>query len=371
MRLICLFLGTLVSMMACHMAQVDPSCDTAPVNDLLQEPFLGSVRVNGRIANPDSIFLDTEDKDLVIELQPADVDTYYFKLQAPGWNTCGIASRYPQMQFTFLPGGRHTLEFWVQKNGMSSPHGQLSVTVKELITEQDWYYPSLVAYFFLLAGAIVYFWTLYNIRQKLKLQKVRSRIAADLHDEVSSDLSSIAISMTTLERRNGSATEKFREVMQEIKQTLSDTQSNLSDTVWAIKPDKDTGGELFRRMQKFAQQMFGSTDIRLNFRNTMPVDKPLKITMEQRHNVFKIYKEAIHNIYKHASATEVDVHIFPHPDGIGLEICDNGVGFDLEAEREGSGINNYHWRAKENFIEFSLKTEPGKGVQIEMIIPQF
>ncbi len=356
---------------ACSLPAVTGHCDVHAINNHLPEPILRKVVVGGEVKNPDSLLINSQEEELLIELQAMEVDTYLFLLKTDGLNPCGIATKYPQIQFTFLPGGKHQLEYWILKDGASSPHKTLYFNVQEAMTEKAWFYPSLVAYFLIIAGAIVYFWTLYNIRQTLKMQHIRTRIAADLHDEVSSDLSSIAISMATLERRGDTRSEEFTGAMLEIKQTLADTQNNLSDTVWAIKPDKDTGRELFQRMQKFAQQMFASGEVRLVFSNSIPADKSLKISMEQRHNIFKIYKEAIHNIYKHAHATEVEVHIYPHPEGIGMDIRDNGVGFDPEAEREGSGISNYYWRAKENLIEFQLLSAPGNGTIIKMIIPQF
>ncbi len=360
--------ATALLCLACHPPAFD-HCDNMPINERLPEPVLLRVSVSGIDRNADALQMDAQDDNLMIELQPAAVDSYFFNLDIPGLNPCGTASIYPQMQFTFLPGGAHELEYWLQKNGASSAHKTLHFYVKEAMTEQAWFYPSIVAYMLLIAGAIIYFWTLYNIRQTLKMQQIRSRIAADLHDEVSSDLSSISISMTTLERKKDKSATDFAGTMRDIKQTLADTQNNLSDTVWAIKPEKDTGGELFQRMQKFAQQMFASGEVQLTYINTIPPDKPLKINMEQRHNVFKIYKEAIHNIYKHAQATTVEVRIYAHPNGTGLDIRDNGIGFDLEAEREGSGISNYYWRAKENLIDFHLESAPGKGTVIQIIIP--
>ncbi len=340
------------------------------ISDQLPLPVIRSVKINGQLRNPDSLLIGALEEELLVELQPIEVDSYYFKIEGTGLSPCGIASVYPQMHFTYLPGGKHQLEYWGTKNGFSSKHQTLQFYVKEALTEKAWFYPAVVAYVLFIIGAIVYFWTLYNIRQRLKMQHIRSRIAADLHDEVSSDLSSIAISMVTLERRAAKSSD-FAGTLEDIKQTLVDTQNNLSDTVWAIKPNKDTSGELFERMRKFAQQMFASGDTQLLFQVSIPPEKPIKISMEQRHNIFKIYKEVIHNIYKHASATQVEVKIFPKTDGIGIEIRDNGIGFDPDAKYEGSGISNYHWRAKEGFIDFHLASSPGKGCVIQMTIPQF
>lgn len=340
------------------------------INPNLRPPVIANIVVNGRWQRPDSVVMQANEEELFIELQPTQADSHFFKLAVKGLSPCGISSIYPQISYTFLPGGQYQLEYWYQKNGMCSPHQILQIHVKQSIAEQNWFAPAILVSVLLIVAVVALFWILDKTRQSLSLQQIRNRIAADLHDEVSSDLSGIAISMTTLERRRNISPDDFSKSIQDIRQTLSDTQNNLSDTVWAIKPEKDSSDELFQRMRKFVYQMLEPQQIRITFDSTLPHDKTLKITMEQRHTVFKIFKEAVHNIYKHAQATEVKVLIGPHPDGILLEISDNGIGFDLEAERNGSGVNNYFWRAKEQMIELQVDTAPGKGVRLQMLIPQ-
>lgn len=358
-------------LVGCNPPAPDSNCPALVQDATLPSPEIKSVAINGQAVRPDSLYIDVLDKELRINLKPAAVDSYYFKLAIKGLNPCGIASAFPQMQYTFLPGGEYELVFWLQKNGRCSPKSSVLIHKKEALTEKAWFYPSIVAYIFLIAGAIVYFWTLYNIRQRLKMQHIRNRIAADLHDEVSADLSSIAISMATLERKINAGPDVFIRRLHEMKQSLAEIQSNLSDTVWAIKPEKDSSGELFQRMHLFAQRMLSNEKTKLIFRNSIPADKPIKLNMEQRHNIFKIYKEAIHNIHKHARATEVVVDIHPHPEGIGLNIQDNGIGFDTSAQRDGNGVSNYFWRAKESLIQLDLRSVPGQGCTIEMVVPEF
>jgi signal transduction histidine kinase len=158
--------------------------------------------------------------------------------------------------------------------------------------------------------------------------------------------------------------------VQDIQETLEHTKRNLADTVWAINPEKDKGEELWRRMDKFAHKLLDTGQTELRFNNTLPAGKPFKISMEQRFNALMIFKEAVHNIHKHAAATAVDISIQPHPEGVCVDIRDNGLGFDPTAERDGNGVNNYFRRAKDSFIDFSLDTAPGKGTAIRMIIPE-
>lgn len=361
-------LGLFVFFCACN--PPPPICKDLPLDEHLPAPRIREVSVGGIPKNIPDLLQDTVKNDLLVGLVDMQADTYVFKLDIKGMPPCGIRTPYPQAHFILVPGGTYTLEYWMEKNGYASPRQTLSFHVKERLTEKWWFYPSMAACIVLILGVVVYFWALYNIRQNLKMQQVRNQIAADLHDEVSSDLSGIAISMTTLARRLGKQLPALSEAVQEIKQTLQDTQSNLSDTVWAIRPEKDNSRELFVRMQKFGGAMFASGNTRFVFTNTIPPNKSFKISMEQRFNALMIVKEAIHNIYKHAQATQVEISIRPHNEDIGIEIKDNGIGFDPEAARDGNGVNNYYRRAKECFFDFHLESTPGKGTFIRIIVPE-
>lgn len=369
---LCLLLVVFFVFPACIPVPPPAGCYTGGViTESLPEPHIVGVEVNGEKRRADSLVVGAREENLVVELKAEDADCYFFKLNAKGLSECGIAARYPQVSYSFLPGGEYLMEYWYEKNGASSVHQTLQIHVRESVFEKVWFIPALSVCIALIVAAFIFFLVVNNIQQRLKMQKIRSRIAADLHDEVSSDLSGIAISMTTLERRRSISTFDMAQYIQEIRQTLKETQHNLSDTVWAIKPDKDTSGELFQRMNKFALQMLGPNEIQVHFKNSIPVEKTLKISMERRHNVFKIFKEAVHNIYKHAGATEVGIQIGLHSEGIQIQIRDNGCGFDPAVKRDGSGISNYYWRAKENLIDFRLDTAPGQGVCITMVVPQF
>jgi signal transduction histidine kinase len=90
--------------------------------------------------------------------------------------------------------------------------------------------------------------------------------------------------------------------------------------------------------------------------------------MEQRSNIYMIFKEAINNIAKHAKATKVEVHILQAKEGFKLEINDNGKGFDCQEIHEGNGLKNFKKRAEENFMDFKIQSEIGKGTDLEVMV---
>ena len=92
--------------------------------------------------------------------------------------------------------------------------------------------------------------------------------------------------------------------------------------------------------------------------------------MEQRRNVYLLFKEAVNNIAKHSGASKVLISIIPENESIKLTIEDNGIGFEAGAEFEGNGLKNYRNRAQEGFMDFNLTSGPGKGTRIEVGIPE-
>jgi signal transduction histidine kinase len=123
-------------------------------------------------------------------------------------------------------------------------------------------------------------------------------------------------------------------------------------------------------MRAVAYQVLTAKEIHLDFVNEIEENKSLKISMEQRRNVYLIFKEAINNIVKHAQATSVNVRIERKNNEIQLSIKDNGTGFKREQHYEGNGLKNYQKRANEGFLTVSLTSIIGQGTAIEVMIPE-
>ena len=123
-------------------------------------------------------------------------------------------------------------------------------------------------------------------------------------------------------------------------------------------------------MSTFACQILQDLEIQCVIDNQIDMTKAFKITMEQRRNVYLIFKEAVNNIAKHAEATKVTITMKEEKDGIRLTLEDNGKGFNITDNYEGNGLKNYRRRAAESFIEFDIKSTPSVGTWISMLIPE-
>lgn len=298
---------------------------------------------------------------------------YYLNGYDEAWQQMGL----PVTRYTNLKGGVYDFEVFEKSD--TSKRDKFKIRVEATVNEERWFIPSLISFIALLVGGVFYFWSISNYRQKFKLQTIRNKIASDLHDEVGSNLSSIAVLLNSAERKIPQAQPELKSLLNNIRQTSSETILNLRDTVWMINPDNDTIEKLFEKMRSFALKVLTPQDIDLNYKNNLDLKKPLKVSMDQRYNVYMIYRETINNIIKHAEATEVNIIINPDIDGFSIEISDNGKGFDDTQKYEGNGLLNFQRRAKDCFIDLTLKSTPQykatengtqSGTTLKMIVPE-
>jgi Histidine kinase/Y_Y_Y domain len=299
---------------------------------------------------------------------PKKIDSFTYKLE--GFDKKWITTQYPEARYTRLNGGDYTFNIKFFANGKTIESFSQNIIIENELMEEWWFVPSIIIYIVLLISVAIYFFLLYNLRQKVKVQAIRNRIATDLHDEVGSTLNSIAIFSRLVEKKTDKKNLEIMSLLDKIKTNSEETISTIRDTVWAINPDNDSVDLLFEKMRSVAYQILTAEGITLNFVNKIEENKSLKMSMEQRRNVYLIFKEAINNIVKHAQATEVNVGIERKNNEIKLSINDNGKGFETNNDFEGNGLKNYQKRANEGFLSVSLSSEIGKGTAIEVLIPE-
>jgi signal transduction histidine kinase len=281
-----------------------------------------------------------------------------------------ITSIYPEIRYTELEGGDYSLNVEKYLGGKVIENTITKIGVEEELTEEWWFWPSLMVYVMLLIGAGFYFYLINSFRQRMKVLVLRNRIAADLHDEIGATLSSIAMSSNLVSRKIGPSSPEIQSMLTQIKTDSEETIHTIRDTVWTINPDNDSFDKLIEKLRAFAYQLFNTKEIELVFNNELANKKTTKLLMEQRRSAYFIIREALNNIAKHSEASVVELRIKKVKEGIGINLKDNGKGFDKEADTEGNGLKNFEKRAKEGFMDFELKTEKGHGTEINLLIPE-
>jgi signal transduction histidine kinase/ligand-binding sensor domain-containing protein len=211
-----------------------------------------------------------------------------------------------------------------------------------------------------------------------ELEQVRSRIATDLHDDIGSSLTQIAVlsevAQTHVGAGNGGPTEPLRKIT-EVSNELVGT---MSDIVWAINPSKDHLSDLTQRMRRVASDMLSPKGIVVHFRSDEE-HRELKVRTNARREFLLIFKESVNNIAKHAGARNVYIDLQTEGDLLALRIRDDGKGFDLDPQspddspssegRGGNGLRNMRKRAAEMNGRFDITSVPGHGTSIVLTLP--
>lgn len=224
----------------------------------------------------------------------------------------------------------------------------------------------------ILSGAIILFislgiWMLINrnkLRQKMKEVELRNQIAADLHDEVGSSLSSIF--MLSKMAVNASETNQ-QTILSKVSDNAHETMDKMSDIVWMLKPSESYGVGLKERMEQFIQDLCHSRGIQYSF-ITNNLEKT-KLTPTQSKNLYLIVKEGVNNAVKYAHTKTLQVEINIADKKLQLLIEDQGIGFDSETIEMGNGLTNMRNRAIELNGTLKIDSEPQKGTRIHLSFP--
>jgi ligand-binding sensor domain-containing protein len=200
----------------------------------------------------------------------------------------------------------------------------------------------------------------YRVAKLLELERMRVRIASDLHDDIGSSLSSIAL-ITDMVRKSLTAHEPQQLQLADASRAARHTADALKDIVWIITPEHDKLDDITLRMKDSAAKLLIGTEYTFQCS-----DHAMEhvLDMEFRRNVLLVYKETLNNIAKYARATKVDI-VVGESDGVfTLRISDNGMGFDLKAVKKGNGLNNLKARTAKIGGTIDIQSAPGQGTTI-------
>ncbi len=270
-----------------------------------------------------------------------------FQYKLEGLDDNWTTSEDGEIKYTNLPWGHFKLVARV--TNLAGQFGGEKVLAQFVIATPfyaTWWFISLCI---ITGSALVYAFYRYRINQLLALQKVRNKIARDLHDDIGSTLGSISFfseaAKQQLESANTTGTEKM---LNKIGDTSREMIDNMSDIVWSVNPQNDSVKHLANRMRVFAGDLVASSGIQLHFDYPSSIDD-VKLSMEQRKNIFLIFKETVYNSVKYATCKNIHIKLSKRDKGLLLKIWDDGKGFDVNnyTSKNGNGLRNMKYRAEE------------------------
>lgn len=201
-----------------------------------------------------------------------------------------------------------------------------------------------------------------------ELEQVRRRIATDLHDDVGSSLTQIALLSEVAKQRADGSAKAVGEPLSLIARLSGELVDSMSDIVWAINPRKDYLGDLSQRMRHFASDVLTARGIEFRFR-TPDGEPDVKVGANVRRELYLIFKEGINNVARHSKSAAADIEFQVEDDRLFLSMKDDGRGFDVEQQSSGHGLLSMEERCRSLGGELKIESEPGKGTTLTLVMP--
>jgi signal transduction histidine kinase len=223
----------------------------------------------------------------------------------------------------------------------------------------SWWFRALSA--LAMIGVIVSFMQ-FRIRNEVAQERLRLQIASDLHDDIGSSLSSIAL-VTDNIRKSLDETNPGRRQLHAVSAVAREAADRLKDDVWIVNPGTDTLGDLLLRMKDATKTILGQVPYSFH---TEAFHGQRKLDMGFRKHFLLIYKEALHNVLKHAAAQHVEIAVHIAEDTLQLDIADNGKGFDPDSASGGNGLLNMRRRAAAVNGSLQIDSTPGCGTRVRL-----
>lgn len=208
------------------------------------------------------------------------------------------------------------------------------------------------------------------LEQQHAMDRERARIAADLHDDLGSRLAQLSL-LGELATRGLEVPSPAQPLVERLRRATGEVFQALDEVVWAVNPKHDSVAGLVSHLREFAPEFLASAGLhcRLDFPPPQP-DSPLRAKV--RHHLFLVVKEALHNVLKHARATEVWLRLRLEGSLLLLTIEDDGRGFtppEPQSPQAGNGLASMRERSRQLGGQFHLETQPGQGTKITVRVP--
>ena len=300
----------------------------------------------------------------------------------PGWTDAGNKRT---VVYSYIPPGtyRFAVRACNSDGAWNNTGASLAFTVQPFVWQTWWFLIGTALAAAALLTSVVLGVSRWRMHRKLErverqraVERERARIARDIHDNLGANLTRISLLSQSahgdLDNPRDAAVQLDR-----IYQTTREMTRAMDEIVWAVNPEHDTLDSVVNYLGKFAQEYLGSLGIRC--RLDLPVQLPQwLVTAEVRHHLFLAFKEALHNVVKHAAASEVSVSLTTTNNSFTLVVRDNGRGFSPKSVSErnsndtgrssGNGLVNMRLRLEKIGGRCEIQSAPGSGTEIKFVV---
>jgi signal transduction histidine kinase len=275
-----------------------------------------------------------------------------------------------------VPPGDYTFQTTaIALNGTpTGSSASLRIRIPQPLVQRPWFAPALVGGLVALVSSLI----LMAIRQRnqskverlrlqTELERDRTRIARDMHDDLGTVATAITMTASLANRNLCSNPAKAAEHLQTVGQSARKLVGALDDLVWAVDPANDTLDELGVHLTRLVEDLFTDSGIRHRIR--IPGILPqTHLGSETRHHLALAVKEALHNVLQHSSANEVVLSMDLLPDAIRIEVKDDGKGF-VFSRGNGNGLPNMTKRLADIGGTCRIESAPQHGTLVRLQLP--
>lgn len=324
-------------------------------NKLLETTNLDSIK---------SIELAPEDKYFSIDftlnnyLDPSqNAYAYYLVGYEKDWNYVENENR---LRYDNIPAGKYILKIkGADGNGQwTNKATEIPVIINQFFYKQWWF----ILISFLIGFGIIFGIYRFQLDKKIEkltaLEKLRTKISSDLHDEVGGVLTNIALK---LEYTNVEDIKENKNVLKHLSQESRKAMNLMSDVIWSIDVRKDSVQDLTDRMKGYANELFENLNIDHDF-EFINLDSQKRMDPHIRQNIYLIFKECLNNIAKHSKANQVFIALNNSEKGFTMKIQDNGTGLLEHKKIKGQGMSNLKMRAKKINAKLEIISKNGLTV---------
>jgi signal transduction histidine kinase/ligand-binding sensor domain-containing protein len=319
--------------------------------DAAEQDIVGAIELP-----PDAHRLDLE----FAALSFRDRTLLRFRSRLAGSNDWSAPSRSPILQFAALAPGSYRAEMAASLDGnrWSDPPAHVEFRVLP-----PWYRTWWARALFALAALALLAW-IYRLRVAalLRIERERTRIAMDLHDELGTGLGSIGM-LAGVAARDGLEVGEQRRLVREIANLSGLLGSGLRSLVWSLRSERAGIAELGAQIADNARRLFPGDSPRLSVQ--LPVEPgSAPLPPELRRHVLLIALESLHNVARHARAGRVTVILEATAGGLRLIIEDDGRGFNPAQDSVGAGLESMRRRAAAIGAQIEIESGPQRGSRI-------
>ena len=332
--------------------------------------FVSRLDVKGQLRNFDAenkITIKPGERNIIVEfaaLNYSQSQKNRFGFWLEGYDSTWRYTGERILNLMNLEGGNHKLHVKASNNdGVWSKENIYEFKVIPPFQKTIWF---RLLIFAIIAGLVSLIFV-YRKQQTKRMEKIRNRIATDLHDDMGSTLSSIRIFSDVAKKQIEEVKPETVQLLDRISNNATSLSENMQDIIWTIRSDNDTLEDLVSRMREFGLRVCDAKHIRFNTMVSQSF-KASKLSLEQRRNLYLIFREALNNAVKYAESTQIDLILNLKRRFLKMELNDNGKGFDIAAIKRGNGLNNLEKRAKEINGQIEIKSVPGKGTCINLMV---